>query len=173
MAHDFGETVRVRLDDALVGALPPVCAMTGACADGYAPLIVPKRLGVAWALLLAGPVGVAVLVALYPRLRTRYVARVPMSAAAFGRLYQLWVRRLWCAWFGLAGVVAAIAIRWVGGVAIVLGAAGVVSLGAAVSAHWRVPWAQPTMVADASGRCVTLRGVHERFKAAVDERARR
>ena len=75
-------TARVRLDDALVGRLPPVCCMTGERADGYASLVVPRPLGIAWLLLLAGPLGLLVLAAIFPRLRTRYLVKLPLSATA-------------------------------------------------------------------------------------------
>jgi hypothetical protein len=160
-------TVRVRLDDALVGSLPAVCVMTGDAADGYAPMIVPRRLGIAWFLLLAGPIGVAVLIGLYPRLRTRYAVRIPMSAPAFDRWHTARARRLWCSWLGGMGLVAALALRWIGPLAALVALASLLLLGVALRAHWQVPWRQPTMSADPGGRTITMAGVHERFAAAV------
>jgi hypothetical protein len=164
----IGETVRVRLDDALVGRLPPVCAMTGDRADGYAPMVVPKSLGLAWLLLLAGPVGWAVLAGLYPRLRTRYEIHVPMSERAFDRWMTERRRQLWCTWIGAVLLVGAFAIRGVGPVAALVGVGGLLLLGMASRAHWRIPWLQPSLTADARGRGVTMRGVHERFVTALE-----
>jgi hypothetical protein len=169
----WGESVEVRVDDALIGRLPPVCVMTGARADGYVPLVVPKRLGVAWLLLLAGPVGLVVLAALYPRLRTRYVVRVPMSAGAFARLHLLWRRRLWCTALGVVGVVVALGTRWIGALSALIALGAVASLAVAIGAHVRVPWAQPSMTADARGRTITMTGVATGFKAAVASDVRR
>jgi hypothetical protein len=169
----IGETVRVRLDDALVGRLPPVCAMTGARADGYAPMVVPRALGIAWLLLLAGPIGVALLIGLYPRLRTRYVIRVPMSDGAFDRWMTERRRRLWCSSLGAAFVVFAVAVRWLGPLAALIGLAGVLLLGLASRAHWRIPWLQPSLTADALGRWVTMRGVHEHFVTAISRSLKR
>jgi len=159
--------VRVPLDAALVGRLPAVCVMTGERANGLAPMVVPKRLGLAWALLLAGPIGLAVLVALLPRLRTRYVVRIPMSAAAFDRWHTERVRRLWCGWLGAVGIPIAFALRFLGPLALLVAVASLGLLAVALRAHWRIPWLQPTMSADPGGRWVTMRGVHERFAAAV------
>jgi hypothetical protein len=169
----IGETVRVRLDDALIGRLPRVCVMTGEDAVGYAPMIVPRSLGVAWLLLLGGPPGWLMLAALYPRLRTRYEIRVPMSERAFDRWITERRRRLWGAWVGAACLLVALAMRWLGPIALLIAVAGLLLLAVALRAHWRVPWLQPSLSADSRGRSVTMRGVHERFVAAVREASRR
>ena len=167
----------VALGDALIGRLPPVCVMTGEKAHGYAPFVVPKRLGIAWALLLAGPIGVLVLAALFPRLRTRYVVKLPMSATAFDRLQTARAQRVWCTALGVAGLVVAIVARGLGALSLLIAFASLWSLIVALRAHWRVGWLQPSLSADPSGRWVTLLGAHERFGTAVDrsssERARR
>jgi hypothetical protein len=160
------ETVRVRLDDALVGRLPLVCCMTGARAGGYAPLVVPQPLGVAWLLLLAGPIGVVVLAAIYPRLRTRYLIKIPLSDRVFDRRLSLLRRRLWCGWFGVWAIVAGLALRWFGPIALIVGCAGVVGVFAAIDAHLRLPWTVPS--ARAEGRDVVLQGVNPHFAAAVN-----
>jgi hypothetical protein len=161
------ESVRVPLDDALVGRLPRVCVMTGERADGYAPMIVPRSLGIAWLLLLAGPIGILVLAALYPRLHTRYVIKVPMSDGAFDRWMTERRRRLWCSWLGGAGLALALAIRGLGPLALLVALGSLMLLWVALRAHWRIPWRQPSMRAGAAGRTVTMLGVHDRFAAAV------
>ena len=161
----MSETARVRLDDAMVGRLPPVCCMTGARADGYASLVVPKPLGVAWLLLLAGPIGLIVLAAIYSRIRTLYVVKLPLSAVAFERRMTLLRRRLWFAWLGVLGITAGLALRWFGGIAIVMFLAGAVGVVAAIVAHLRLPWTMPS--ARAEREFVVLQGVHPAFAAAV------
>lgn len=167
LARTVSASVRVPVGDALVGRLPPVCVMTGERADGYAPVVVPKRLGLAWALLLAGPLGLAVLVALMPRLRTRYLVRVPMSAAAFAQWHTERVRRLWCGWLGALGIPVAFALRFLGPLALLVAVASIGLLAVALRAHWRIPWLVPSMSADPNGRWLTMRGVDPRFVAAV------
>jgi hypothetical protein len=160
-------SVRVPVGVALCGDLPPVCCMTGAPADGRAPVVVPKRLGVAWLLLLGGPIGVALLVALWPRLRVRYVVRLPMSDAAFERMHLLAVRRLWCGWLGALGLVVSFGLWWLPPLAVVVAVASVCALGVSVRAHVALPWTRPSAVVDARGRSVVLRGVHPAFAAAA------
>jgi hypothetical protein len=169
----IGETVQVPLDAALVGALPPVCVMTGAPAAGYAPMIVPKSLGIAWLLLALGPLGWVLLAALYPRLRVRYEIRVPMSERAFDRWMTERRRRLWGSWLGGALVIVGVGIRALGPLALLVALAGLLLVGVGLRAHWRIPWLQPSLSADARGRRVTMRGVHERFVVAVSRTLRR
>jgi hypothetical protein len=157
---------RVRLDDALIGRLPPVCVMSGERAGGYAPFVVPKKLGIAWALLLAGPIGVCALIALYPRLRTRYVVKLPMSAAAFDRWHAARAQRVWCVALGVGGLALAAVTRWMGPLSLLIALASLWSLLVAVRAHWRIGWAQPSLSVDTAGRSLTLLGAHERFAAA-------
>ena len=161
------ETVRVRVNDALVGRMPRVCCMTGERADGFAPIVVPKRLGLAWLLLLAGPLGVAVLIAIWVRVRVRYLVRLPLSAPAFERMHALQVQRLWCGWLGGLGFVATFGLLWLPPVALAVFVLSTIGIAVAVRAHILLPWALPSAVADAPGRWVILRGVHPRFAAAL------
>ena len=163
--------VDVRLDDALSGRLPTVCCMTGARADGFAPLVVPRRLGVAWLLLLGGPFGALLLVALWPRLRVRYTVKLPFSTEAFDRMHGLRVRRLWCGWFAMGGMVLALALKWNPQIAMTVALAAFVSGVVSLHAHFRLPWTMPSAIADTRGRIVTLRGVHERFAVVVAQRS--
>ena len=139
----------------------------GSASRGYASLVVPKPLGVAWLLLLAGPIGALVLIAIYPRIRTRYVVKLPLSAAAFERRLTLMRRRLWCGWLGVVGLAGGLALRWFGAIAAVIFVAGVVGVVAAVIAHLRLPWTMPSAHAEATERFVVVQGVHPRFAAAV------
>lgn len=161
------DSARVRVDDALAGRFPRVCCMTGAPADGFAPIVVPKRLGVAWLLLLAGPLGVVVLASIWPRVRVRYLVLLPMSAPAFARMHLLQVRRLWCSWLGGLGVVATFGLLWMPILAISVFAASALSIVVAVRAHVLLPWTFPSAVAEAGGRWIVLRGAHPGFVHAV------
>lgn len=162
------ETVRVTVADALAGSLPAVCCMSGAPAVGFAPVIVPRRLGIAWLLLLGGPLGAVLLVVLWPKLRVRYVVRLPMSSATFDRWYLLRVRRLWCGWLGGLGVILSCGLWWLPGVALAVAGTSLLGLGVAIGAHLRLPWAVPSAIVDARGRTLTLRGVNPRFASACE-----
>ena len=140
---------------AVKGALPPVCVMTGAPAAGYLPLTARHNPGAA-ALRFA-----------LSRTRARYVVRLPMSATAFDRWHSLRARRIWLSSLGLLGIVAAIALRWVGPLAAVILIASVVSLAVALAAHIRAPWTQPSLTVDARGQWLTLAGVHEAFAVSL------
>jgi hypothetical protein len=166
----MGETVQLPLQDALRGALPPVCCMSGARADGLARLAVPKRIGVAWLLLLGGPVGLLVLLALWPKIRVRYEIRIPMSDPVFERMHLVRTRRLWCGWLGAMGVVASFALWWMPVLALAVLSSSLVSLTVAVRSHLVLPWTHPSAIADGRGRTVTLRGVHPAFAAAIAAR---
>jgi hypothetical protein len=158
------------LRDALVGRLPAVCCVRGTRADGLAPVVVAKPLGIAWFLLLAGPVGVVVLIALWPRLRVRYVIRLPMSEAAFDRYQTLRARRLWLGWLGGWSVVLGALLVWIGPLGPLLMLVGAGGVLAALVAHFRLPWSVPSAACDRRGTTVTLLGVHPRFVRAVSER---
>lgn len=142
--------------------------MTGAPADGFAPIVVPKRLGIAWLLLLAGPFGVLVLASIWPRVRVRYLVHLPMSEPAFDRMHLLQVRRLWCAWLGGLGLVATFALLWMPIFALSMFVASVLSIGVAARAHVALPWTYPSAVAETGGRWIVLRGVHPAFVDAVE-----
>lgn len=169
----MADAVKVNLDDAMVGRLPAVCVMTGKRADGYAPMVVAKPLGLWWLLLVLGPIGVMLLVALYPRVRVRYEVRVPMSALAFDRWHRARVQRLWLSALGCTGLLVAAALWWLGGLALLIALASAGMLLGALRAHLRVPWLQPSLTADRRGCRLTMLGVHHRFAAAVTSEARR
>lgn len=167
------------VDDAVRGSLPPVCARTG----------VPTRkrltihedltggLGAAWVLVFFGPIGwlVLLLVAASRRRRTLTV-RIPYSDDELGR-YVRTARRtvhlalgtgallLVClvAGYGLALpdpaplVVTGLAVLVMGGIAVIVN--GFLARRLVVGVDL-----------DASGRWVTLRGVHPAFAAACEAR---
>ena len=161
-------SVTVFVDDAVQGKFPPVCAYTGdetrrlarvdARIGGPSPLV--------WLLLLGGPPGWALLFVLLVCWRTeRLSVKVSYSDVALGRDR---VRR---------------GVRWVSGGLTLVAAAMAVTAGSVLANVWlgiALVAAVATFVThallyfdgidvdlDASRRWVTIRGVHERFAAAV------
>lgn len=143
----------------MAGALPPVCVMTGGRAAGYVPLHATQA------------PAVAVLRFVFTRSRTRFVVKVPMTSESYGRWHRCQVTRVWCAYLGMVGIVLAAATRWLGAVSFVILAASIASVAAALNAHLKAPWSQPSIAIDAKAQTVTLLGVHPRFAAAVQSRA--
>jgi hypothetical protein len=148
-------TVRVRLDAAMSRRLPPVCVMTGAQAAGYAPVVARPH---AWA---------AIVWFARTRQRRRSIVLLPMADEAFDQWMTLRSRRVWCAYLGIVGLVAAGVLRWAGPLSIVVLALAIVSLATAIAAHVREPWHQVSTSVDVSGRWLTLAGVHDRFADAL------
>jgi hypothetical protein len=174
--------VTVFVDRAVQGDLPRVCVIDGV--DTADSLAVRREigdgasLGVAWLLLLAGPLGWIGLhvVASYRSGRAEVLTvRLPYSAAAYARLRAA-RRQLRIGW-GLvaAGVVAglfvAVAGLWTAFAALVIGAAvaaGAWGLAEVVRSAWRMGRLSVGVELDASRRWVTLRSVHPRFAAATN-----
>ena len=78
----------VFVDDAVLGHLPPVCAKTGEATTDHLILTVPvggsEGLGIAWLLLLAGPLGWLGLVVLQLTRRSETLTvRLPFCDAAY------------------------------------------------------------------------------------------
>lgn len=160
--------VTVFVDDAVRGALPPVCVRTGAPATEHAT--VDSRVGgaspLAVLLIFLGPIGWIALLVLGGRSET-LVARLPVSDAVV-TLWDRWRRvRLASAAVVLAGLVLLVftagASGWMRVSLLVAGAgfAGTVVAGVRL-------WSCGVGVdLDASRRWVTLRGVHPAFVDAV------
>ncbi len=177
--------VTVFVDRAVQGDLPGVCVVDGV--DTVDSLIVHQevgdgaRLGVAWLLLLAGPLGwLGLLVVALSRSGRGEIltVRLPYSEAAYARRRA--ARRQQRIGWGLvavaavAGLVLANAAVRTGvtplaiAAAVALAAYGLVEV---VRGAWRIGRATPSVDLDASRRWVTLRSVHPRFAAAVDAAA--
>jgi hypothetical protein len=185
-------SVTVFVDDAVLGRLPPVCALTGRPSDGT--LTVRTDVGrtgavpipVTALLFLAGPVGWVVLVLLAwagGGRGERLTVRLPWSEAAEHEVDALRRRRT-AAWVGVAvGVVVLVLLLVVRGaaagptqaaapvVALVLVAAAVVATVAAVTAERRIDRRSVSVELDGSRRWVTLGNVHPAFRAAVRARS--
>jgi hypothetical protein len=174
--------VTVFVDRAVQGDLPRVCVIDGI--DTADSLTVRHEigdeasLGVAWLLLLAGPLGWIgfLVVASYRSGRSEVLTvRLPYSAAAYARLQA--ARRQRRIGWGLvaagavAGLIVAVAGLWAAFAALVIGAA--VAAGAwggaeVVRSAWRRRGLSVNVELDASRRWVTLYSVHPRFAAALN-----
>ena len=171
----------VFVDRAVQGHLPGVCVIDGVDAAGgltfHETIGDGARLGVAWLLLLAGPLGWLglLLVAAVQSGRGEVLnVRLPYSAAAAERLRA--TRRLARTGWALvaAGIVLALAtaaLSWrpmygslLLGAALAAGVAGIVALGVG---QWRLGRLTVGITLDASRRWVTLSGVHPAFAAAA------
>jgi hypothetical protein len=161
-------SVQVFVDDAVRGRLPKVCVKTGAPAEGM--LAIEQQyggIGLAWLLLLLGPVGWVILaiVAFASRAEVLRV-ELPYSLEVIDRDLRLIRARLWSAVFAIGFAVLAIAnvgevlrpIWW--------GAAAIAAI-VAVVAHVALDLSRVVVRLDASHRWVTLRRVHPDFAAAV------
>jgi hypothetical protein len=160
--------VTVFVDDAVRGALPPVCVRTGSPATTHAA--VDSRVGgaspLAVLLIFLGPIGWIALLVLGGRSET-LVARLPVSDAV-EHLWERWRRvRLAAA----AAVVAGLALLAVtagspGWMRVSLLVAGAGFAGT-VFAGVRLWLCGVGVDLDASRRWVTLRGVHPTFVEGV------
>ncbi len=171
--------VTVFVDDAVRGTLPDVCAKDGVTARGRFRVTREvgrsNRVGIAWLLVLVGPLGwLALLYMLTRDSGERLDVLLPYSEDAFERFTA--ARRL-----RTRGVVSAIVV----GTALLLlamwaqlGAPGLliafvvtaVLLGMAAVADMRMERASVRVNLDASRRWVTLSGVHPAFAAACRDR---
>lgn len=185
MASGYGRgmaDVTVFVDRAVQGHLPSVCVIGGVdTADSLAvrqELGDGARIGVAWLLLLAGPLGWLglLVIASYRSGRAEVLTvRLPYSAAAYAQLQA--ARRQQRIGWGLvtagvaAGLVVAVAGVWTVFATLVIGAgaiAGAWGLVELARSAWRMRRLTVGVELDASRRWVTLRSVHPRFAAATN-----
>ncbi len=175
--------VTVFVDRAVQGDLPRVCVIDGV--DTADSLAVRREvgdgasLGVAWLLLLAGPLGwIGLLLIASSRSGRAEVltVRLPYSAAAYARLQE--ARRQRRIGWGLAaagvvaGLVVAVAGLWTAYATLVIGAAlatGAWGLVEGARGAWRIARLSVDVELDASRRWVSLRSVHPRFAAAINQ----
>ena len=163
--------VTVFVDDVVQGHLPYVCAKTGAPADGLERI--EKSMGGSgfWILLIfLGPLGWIALFALSFAGAKTLTVRLPMSFAAINHERMLRRVRMSAALATIAAVVGAILVKHQPGRGgfVVLAAS---ALALAIVFHVRVQFALVDVDLDASGRWVTLRGVHANFVRAVESRS--
>jgi len=161
----------VFVDDAVLGRLPPVCVKDGVLTDDSLTLHTQvggsNGLGIAWLLLLAGPLGWLglLIVAVSRRPADTLTVRLPFSQAAYERLRRA-KRDIWL--FGLVAIVLLILALFAVGhdQALLAGALGVaccVALVQWVRSLVRVRADSVVVNLDASRRWVTLFRVHPTF----------
>jgi hypothetical protein len=174
-------SVTVFVDDAVRGTLPHVCARdgvpTGDALRRNQEVGNPAGLGVAWLLLLAGPIGWIALVAIALSRGGRpeqLSVHLPMSASAYARLRAARSVRdrsvLLLVAACVSGLLLAIADRTTltqfGLVAAIV--VGGVALVTCIVGSVRCDRERVGVVLDASRRWVTLSNVHPQFAAACE-----
>jgi hypothetical protein len=170
--------VTVFVDRAVLGDLPPICVIDGVVTDDRLTFTqgVGNRsgLGVAWLLVLAGPLGwlgLAVIAAFRPTGETLTVT-LPFSEAAYHRKVRAEQARWRAGLVTIAvvvGAVIALAQRTTDYRLAALGLAvvGCIALVTVLVEATKVRRTSVRLELDASRRWLTLRGVHPAFTDAV------
>lgn len=171
--------VLVFVDDAVRGTLPPVCVKDGVPTGDS--LVINRDfggstgLGIAWLLLLAGPLGwlgLLVIATLRSSRSDVLTVQVPLSEAAYERvLAARGLRRRGVGLGVLGGLVMILMLRGLGspGTLAVFGVGAVVTLmamGMLLIAEHRLGAERVGVELDASRRWVTLSRVHPEFARA-------
>jgi hypothetical protein len=171
-------TATVFVDDAVLGALPPVCAKTGRVTEDRLVETVHVKSGVpamAWLLLLLGPLGlVALFIYACASRDETLTVRLPFSDRAYGELSHARQRQRALGWSALAALGGALCVLIPGGFTAHAAAAALAVLGVLLLASWCAEsvHARRTGVGvelDASRRWVTLTRVHDDFARAVQD----
>lgn len=178
--------VTVFVDDAVRGRLPAICAKdavpTVDVLRVHKAIGEANRLGIAWLLLFAGPLGWLVMLVLLGRDSGEKIAvDVPLSEPAYQRLRRAkrtrgvgWALDLVAIPLFFLLILAigpngwATPMRWA--LIVVMVAAVVTGVVLTVVGERRVTAASFTVDIDGSRRWVTIRGVHPSFAAACRER---
>jgi hypothetical protein len=174
-------SVTVFVDDAVLGDLPPVCVIDGVVTDDtltYSQQLGDRSgLGVAWLLILFGPLGWLglVVISLFRRSGELLTVTLPFSEAAYRRRVKAERTRLWAACSTVVLAVAAVAAIVQHStqyriVAVGSAVLACVALSSVIAEGTRVRRASVGLDLDASRRWVTLSGVHESFVCAVQSR---
>lgn len=160
-------SAKVFVDDYATGRLPGVCVVTGEPTADQVRLRtnVSTTSAVWWLLVLLGPIGWLVLLAVINSSRSYVEGWLPYSHAEARRRRAMWRSSL--IWFGatIVGLLllsAGLNSGLLGGVAVVVLVAGLVTL--AIRQR-----GEPLVSLDASGRWVTFNRVHPAFVTAVEE----
>lgn len=163
-------TTTVFVDDVVQGHLPMVCVRTGEPADGLERIV--KSMGGSgflFLLILFGPIGWIALIVLSIVGNKTLTVRLPMCFAAINHERMLRRVRMAAALATIAAIAGAIAVdQQPGRGGFVLLAA--VSFAITIVFHVRIQFAIVDVELDASGRWVTLLGVHPAFARAVANR---
>lgn len=171
-------TVTVFVDDAVLGRLPPICVKDGIWTNDritFAQDVGGRTgLGVAWLLVLAGPLGWVGLfiIAAFRRNSELLTVTLPYSEAAHVQLRQAQRARSQAMWVAMSAFVAAFAsllFRTTDSRLLAI-AIAIVVVGALVKSiieTHNINKAFIRLSLDASRRWVTLSGVHPDFEAAI------
>jgi hypothetical protein len=171
-------TVTVFVDDAVLGRLPPVCVKNGTWTNDHLTFTqdVGGRtgLGIAWLLLLAGPLGWIGLFIIGATRQNNELLTVtlPFSEAAHLRLMHAERARIQAMWVAMGAFVAGFVAllfrttdsRLLALVLVVVVAGALVRM---IMETIRVGKAHVRLSLDASRRWVTLSGVHPDFQATI------
>lgn len=170
--------VTVFVDDAVLGRLPPVCVKNGTWTNDqltFAQDVGGRTgLGVAWLLLLAGPLGwIGLFIIAATRQNNELLTvTLPYSQAAHLRLSQAQRTRRQAMWVTLGAFAAAFVLLLFRttdsrllALALVVVVAG--ALVKSITETHRVNKAVVRLSLDASRRWVTLSGVHPDFEATI------
>ena len=171
-------TARVFVDDAVLGRLPPLCAKTGVETPDHVVMTVPvggsEGFGLAWLLVLAGPLGWLGLFvyALVRRVETLTV-RLPYCDAAYAELFRARrtkrIAALVTAGLFLMALLALIPETYTArAAAVALAIVGVGMLLTYIAESRRVRRAAVGVHLDGSRRWVTLSRVSEAFAISVE-----
>jgi hypothetical protein len=171
--------VTVFVDDAVLGRLPPVCVKDGVVTDDRLTFSQDvsggSGLGVAWLLLLAGPLGWVglIVVSAFRGGGAMLSVTVPFSEAAYIRMKRAKGTRLQAELIlvgAAVGAVLAVFLRTTDGRLLAVGLA-VIAVGAllkVIVATVQLHRLTVRLSLDASRRWVTLSGVHPNFVDAVE-----
>jgi len=174
-------SVTVFVDDAVLGALPRICVIDGVDTDDQLTLTqslgTRTGLGVAWLLVLAGPLGwIGLLVIAALRRGDEYLTvTLPFSEDAYLRRRRAQRSRA-CALGATAATLFGAfvaAVQHTSGyhvVEVALAVAGCVALWRVLVEDLRLRRASVRLSLDASRRWLTLAGVHDAFAAAAGRR---
>jgi len=173
--------VTVFIDDVVLGRLPSLCVKEGIPTEDRLTVrdaTSGSGLGFAWLLVFLGPPGWVGLFIMTAISRNGVTGRLPFCEFAYRRLVIL--QRMQTVWMAAFGVLALVAVAGLvvhratyTAASIALGAAAVASAVKAIIETRRLRRAEVHLALDASGRWVTLSGVHPDFAAAVAEAAAR
>ncbi|MGH8979892.1 MAG: hypothetical protein ACRDWE_02570 [Acidimicrobiales bacterium] len=172
--------ITVFVDTAVLGTFPPICVKDGVPTSDRLTLDCAVNggtgLGVAWLLVLVGPLGwlALVLISLMRRPADSLTVRLPFSEHAYD--VYLAARRMQRTWLLAAFVTAILALICFRALhplgALAGGVVGMCALGALIAGvvEWhRTRVASVRVDLDASRRWVTLSGVHPDFANAVGQ----
>ena len=175
-------SVTVFVDDAVLGTLPPVCVIDGVVTDDALTFSQQmgdrSGLGVAWLLILVGPLGWLglLVISAFRRSGELLTVTVPFSEAAYQRRVKAERARRWATVVMVALLIGAFAALVQHTTQFRVAAVGLavlacVALTSVIAESGRVRRASVRLDLDASRRWVTLHGVHDAFVSAVQSRS--